>query len=468
MARHEKRRSRLCRADCAVLRRRLHHLRNERSVHAGLARLVWPHRRRNQRGHGGAPLSSCLRDAGGSGGRRSRRRASHLSDRARVARPWRSSWRCADAVVLADTLVRRPADGLLFDARAADRDDCRPRDAVARARLRPDAAMGIAHLRRRELSSVASSSRNLAAARACGSWRSAAAPRSLPLRHCRSRKRRVPRTDVAVPIWKAAEPRELLAQREFQLFLIAAGLVQAAHATFLTFATLLWQKQGISATWSGGLWAIGVAAEVLLFSVSGRVVEKFGAGRLIAIGAAVSIVRWVALAMEPSVAVLVPLQVLHGVTYGASHIGAIHFIHDAIPRDKSGSAQALYATVASGIAMGCATLIAGWVYADAGSLSYLAMAAIAAVSLMAASAARQDLERRPAHCCCRSAERDRHPQSSGSGGEMQPAMMRSAGSRSRASSSGPSRSIQSACDASSMAGATASDVATIEPIITLR
>ena len=194
----------------------------------------------------------------------------------------------------------------------------------------------------------------------------------------------VPRTDVAVPIWKAAEPRELLAQREFQLFLIAAGLVQAAHATFLTFATLLWQKQGISATWSGGLWAIGVAAEVLLFSISGRVVEKFGAVRLIAIGAAVSIVRWVALAMEPSVAVLVPLQVLHGVTYGASHIGAIHFIHDAIPRDKSGSAQALYATVASGIAMGCATLIAGWVYADAGSLSYLAMAAIAAVSLMAA------------------------------------------------------------------------------------
>ena len=192
------------------------------------------------------------------------------------------------------------------------------------------------------------------------------------------------RTDVAVPIWKAAEPRELLAQREFQLFLIAAGLVQAAHATFLTFATLLWQKQGISATWSGGLWAIGVAAEVLLFSISGRVVEKFGAVRLIAIGAAVSIVRWVALAMEPSVAVLVPLQVLHGVTYGASHIGAIHFIHHAIPRDKSGSAQALYATVASGIAMGCATLIAGSVYADAGSLSYLAMAAIAAVSLMAA------------------------------------------------------------------------------------
>ena len=158
--------------------------------------------------------------------------------------------------------------------------------------------------------------------------------------------------EPAPPLWKAAEPRELLASREFQLFLIAAGLVQAAHATFFTFGTLLWQKQGLSAAWCGTLWAIGVFAEVLLFSFSGRIATKFGAARLIAIGAIASIVRWLALAIEPSLAVLIPLQLLHGVTYGASHIGAMHFIHDAIPHDKSASAQALYATVSSGVAMG--------------------------------------------------------------------------------------------------------------------
>jgi PPP family 3-phenylpropionic acid transporter len=197
-------------------------------------------------------------------------------------------------------------------------------------------------------------------------------------------KHHVPRNGAAVPIWKATELRELLAQRPFQLFLVATGLVQAAHATFLTFGTLLWQSQGISATWSGGLWAIGVMAEVMLFSVSGRLVERFGAVRLIAIGASVSIVRWLALALEPSVAMLVPLQILHGITYGASHIGAIHFIRDAVPRETSASAQALYATVASGVAMGCATLIAGWFYASSGALSYVAMAGIAAISLAAA------------------------------------------------------------------------------------
>jgi PPP family 3-phenylpropionic acid transporter len=62
----------------------------------------------------------------------------------------------------------------------------------------------------------------------------------------------------------------------------------------------------------------------------------------------------------------------------------MHFIHDAIPRDRAASAQALYATVSSGVAMGIATLIAGYVYAWAGALSYLAMVAIAVVSLAAA------------------------------------------------------------------------------------
>ena len=64
------------------------------------------------------------------------------------------------------------------------------------------------------------------------------------------------------------------------------------------------------------------------------------------------------LALEPSLAILAPLQLLHGITYGASHIGAMHFIHDAVPRDRAASAQALYATVSSGVAMGVACLAA--------------------------------------------------------------------------------------------------------------
>ncbi len=175
----------------------------------------------------------------------------------------------------------------------------------------------------------------------------------------------------------------LLRQPAFVAFLVAAGGVQAAHATFLTFGTLIWQKQGLSGAWIGGLWAIGVFVEVALFAVSGWLVRTFGAVALLTAGAATSALRWVAMGFSPDITLLIPLQMLHGVTYGASHIGAIHFISKAVPRRAAGSAQALYATVAAGVAMGISTLIAGWLYAMHGGASYFAMSVIAAIALAA-------------------------------------------------------------------------------------
>ena len=200
---------------------------------------------------------------------------------------------------------------------------------------------------------------------------------------------RLPDPPMAVaaggPIWKAEEPRRLLASPVFVAFLLAAGGVQAAHATFLTFGTLIWQHQGLSGGMAGLLWAIGVFAEVALFAMSGTLIARFGAVAFLIAGAATSAVRWAVMAFDPPLALLLPLQLLHGATYGATHAGAIHFIHQAVPRSVSGSAQALYATVGAGLAMGIATLIAGRIYAGFGSgPSYAAMAVISLVSLAAA------------------------------------------------------------------------------------
>lgn len=187
----------------------------------------------------------------------------------------------------------------------------------------------------------------------------------------------------AAPWWKADEPLRLIASPVFLVFLVAAGGIQAAHSTFLTFGTLIWQKQGLSGGWIGTLWAIGVFAEVALFAASGWFVRTFGATRLLIAGAASSLLRWVVMAMDPPLAILLPLQLLHGVTYGATHIGAIHFIGRAVPVHIVGTAQALYATVAAGVAMGIATLVAGRLYATHGPQSYFAMAILAGVALAA-------------------------------------------------------------------------------------
>ena len=197
------------------------------------------------------------------------------------------------------------------------------------------------------------------------------------------------------PLWHVTEPRLLLGSKPFVVFLFAAGLVQAAHATLLTFGTLIWQKQGMSAGLCGVLWAIAVFAEVLLFAFSGKLIARFGAAHLLMLGAASSVLRWAVMAFDPPLGVLVPLQILHAFTYGGAHIGAIHFIHQAVPVGMQGSAQALYATIASGLAMGIATLIAGWLYAGYGGGSYWAMAVISLVALMASIVLHRIWDRKP-------------------------------------------------------------------------
>lgn len=168
----------------------------------------------------------------------------------------------------------------------------------------------------------------------------------------------------------------------FIVFLLAAGLVQAAHATFYTFGALHWKSQGISTFWIGVLWAIGVLAEVLLFAYSKALVKRFGAVNLILSGCVAAIVRWVAMMADPPLAMLAPLQLLHALTYGATHIGAMHFLGLAVPETAAGTAQALYATMATGVLMGGVTLASGPLYAAFGGGLYILPAMLGAVSLV--------------------------------------------------------------------------------------
>jgi PPP family 3-phenylpropionic acid transporter len=178
----------------------------------------------------------------------------------------------------------------------------------------------------------------------------------------------------------------LLASRAFLLLLAAGGAVQAAHAVLYTFGTLHWRAQGLSADWCGTLWAISVIAEIGLFAFSGAVVARIGAPQLIGLGAAAAVVRWTAMGFDPPLALLVPLQVLHGLTFGAAHLGAIHVMARSVPEGQAGTAQALYASVVGGVGMGAAMLLAGPLYADFGGRAYWAMAALGAIGLVASLA----------------------------------------------------------------------------------
>lgn len=185
------------------------------------------------------------------------------------------------------------------------------------------------------------------------------------------------------------EAVELVRSADYLLFLCAAGTVQAAHAVFYAFGVLHWRTLGISNAAIGLLWAIAVAAEIVLFAFSRTIVQRLGAIDLIVAGAAAAVVRWLSMAFDPPVLLLVPLQVLHALTFGATHLGAMHFIGGVVEPERAGTAQALHAAATTGVAMGGAMLLSGLVYGPLGGQSYLAMAGIALLGLLAGVALRR-------------------------------------------------------------------------------
>lgn len=190
------------------------------------------------------------------------------------------------------------------------------------------------------------------------------------------------RADRPAQAVRPAHPlRALLAQPLFLLFLAAGALSSASHAVLYAFGSLHWQSAGIPDALIGLLWAVGVVAEIALFAVSNRAVRLCGPVGLLLLGAGAGALRWTATAFTADPALLLPLQLLHGLTFGATHLGAMHFIARGVARPYSATAQMLYAAASGGIGMGLGLLLAGQLYAAIGIQAMLAMALCAGLAL---------------------------------------------------------------------------------------
>jgi PPP family 3-phenylpropionic acid transporter len=176
-----------------------------------------------------------------------------------------------------------------------------------------------------------------------------------------------------------ADAAKLAHSPSFLLFLLAASMIQASHALYYAFGTLHWRAQGFADGTIGALWALGVIAEIALFAVSGPILAKWGAGRMLFAAGAATAVRWGLMAFDPPLWATAMLQCLHAMSFGAAHLAAIYFLSQAVPEDRGATAQGLYAAVVAGLVLGLATIACGPLYRSLGGEAYAVMALLALV-----------------------------------------------------------------------------------------
>jgi MFS transporter, PPP family, 3-phenylpropionic acid transporter len=202
---------------------------------------------------------------------------------------------------------------------------------------------------------------------------------------------------IAPPAHRKRPPiRSLLSNRFFLLFLLCAALNMASHAVLTGFSALHWRSAGHSEATIGFLWSIGVVSEVMLFAGAKSLMTKIGIPGMMVLGAAAAVIRWTGTGASTDLWLLVPMQILHGVTFGATHLGGMTFIQRHVAPGISASAQALYSSLGMGAAMGLTMAASGWLYESFAGHAFWAMAGLSAGSLVCALQVRrqwrEDLE----------------------------------------------------------------------------
>ncbi len=130
-------------------------------------------------------------------------------------------------------------------------------------------------------------------------------------------------------------------------FLLASALLHAAHAAYDVTFSLHLRDLGLPDAWVGPTWALGVLAEVLLFSRVGRLVDSIGSEGLLLVGAVGGAMRWALVASLSDPWWLLAAQPLHALSFGCLWLGATGIVAARAPTGHMASAQGGFSAISA-------------------------------------------------------------------------------------------------------------------------
>jgi PPP family 3-phenylpropionic acid transporter len=150
--------------------------------------------------------------------------------------------------------------------------------------------------------------------------------------------------------------------------LLAAGFcMAAAHGTLYAFLTLHLERAGYSATLIGGLWTLGVLAEIVVFLCLPQLFRRHALSAILLASFACAAVRFLAIGWLPGeLWLLVVAQLLHAATFGAFHAASVAAVHRVFPAAAHARGQALFSSISYGAGGAAGALIAGFAWEAAG------------------------------------------------------------------------------------------------------
>lgn len=166
-------------------------------------------------------------------------------------------------------------------------------------------------------------------------------------------------------------------------FYAAVALMQLSHGPYYSFLSIHLQGLGYDKQSVGLLWALGVVAEIILFAVMPKLLERFSLTHLLAASCLLAALRWWLLGFYADQLLwLLLAQLMHAATFGCFHGASIALIQRSFADCQQGQGQALYAALA-GVGGALGALYAGYSWRGLGAGWTFTLAGVAALSAVA-------------------------------------------------------------------------------------
>jgi PPP family 3-phenylpropionic acid transporter len=161
--------------------------------------------------------------------------------------------------------------------------------------------------------------------------------------------------------------RDTVRRPEVVALFAACFLMALAHGPYNTFYSIHLVENGYSQSWVGWLWALSVVAEVFVFLLMPRLMQRFAIPSIISFSLGCAVVRFLIIGWVPRSLVLMALaQVMHAATFGAYHAAALAAIHHLFRGRTQARGQALYTSIGFGAGGALGGLASGWLWQHAG------------------------------------------------------------------------------------------------------
>jgi len=147
----------------------------------------------------------------------------------------------------------------------------------------------------------------------------------------------------------------------YLVFLLAITCHTVGQTTYDNFFPLHFDRLGLSRSWIGWTVGLGASCEVMVMSVSGRLLSRYRRVSVLLLANVVAGVRWLLNAWVTTPELLLLIQALHGITFGAWYICSATWINREAPAEIKASAQGILTMASYGLGGVIATGIGGTV-----------------------------------------------------------------------------------------------------------